>query len=223
MSSNKYGYIADTGPEQAFRSNTGVFDPADINELLAENKWTNFGQLELIQTQTASDVATVDFTNIQENIYNVHLLTVNDLQVNSAGTNARTVVTRLSNDGGSSFISGSTAYDRAYRGYYSSSGAGSDVKSTGISYMNITGAQTSLSARSRANCYIYLYNLGDSTKYSFSTVHSSGWMKQGYTISHFGIAAYPVAETINGIRLLETTGTDNINSGTFSLYGIRFS
>ena len=48
MSSNKYGYIADTGPEQAFRSNTGVFDPADINELIAENKWTNFGQLELI-------------------------------------------------------------------------------------------------------------------------------------------------------------------------------
>ncbi len=47
-------------------------------------------------------------------------------------------------------------------------------------------------------------------------------MKQGYTISHFGMAQYNVAETINGIRLLEATGTDNINSGTFSLYGIRF-
>ena len=203
-------------------SNSGVFDVNDIRYLMDYQQWATPGELQLIETQTASDVATVDFTDIQENIYNVHLLTVNDLQVNSAATNARTVVTRLSNDGGSSFISGSTAYERAYKGYYSSSGAGSDVKSTGISYMNITGAQTSLSARSRANCYIYLYNLGDSLKYSFSTIHSSGWMKQGYTISHFGMAQYNVAETINGIRLLEATGTDNINSGTFSLYGIRF-
>ena len=81
MSSNKYGYIADTGPEQAFRSNTGVFDPADINELLAEDKWTNFGQLELIETATvSSDVATVSFDSIQENIYNVHFITVNNFQ-----------------------------------------------------------------------------------------------------------------------------------------------
>ena len=204
-------------------SNSGVFDVNDIRYLMDYQQWATPGELQLIETQTASDVATVDFTDIQENIYNVHLLTVNDLQVNSAGTNARTVVTRLSNDGGSSFISGSTAYERAYKGMYSNAGAGSDVKSTGISYMNITGAQTSLSARSRANCYIYLYNLGDSTKYSFSTIHSSGWMKQGYGIFHFGMAHYDVAETINGIRLLEVTGTDNINSGTFSLYGIRFS
>jgi hypothetical protein len=204
-------------------SNSGVFDVNDIRYLMDYQQWPTPGELQLIQTQTASDVATVDFTDIQENIYNVHLLTVNNLQVNSAGTNARTVVTRLSNDGGSSFISGSTAYERAYRGYYSSVGAGSDVKSTGISYMNITGAQTSLSAASNANCYIYLYNLGDNTKYSFSTIHSSGWMKQGYGIFHFGMAIYPVAEIINGIRLLESTGTDNINSGTFSLYGIRFS
>ena len=80
MSSNKYGYIADTGPEQAFRSNTGVFNPADINELIAENKWTNFGQLELIETQTVSSAAaTVDFTSIQESTYNVHLLTWNNI------------------------------------------------------------------------------------------------------------------------------------------------
>ena len=76
MSSNKYGYIADTGPEQAFRSNTGVFNPADINELIAEDKWTNFGQLELIETQTntsgSADIMTVNFENIQESVYNVH-------------------------------------------------------------------------------------------------------------------------------------------------------
>ena len=34
MSSNTYGYIADTGPTQAYGSNNGVFDPADINDLI---------------------------------------------------------------------------------------------------------------------------------------------------------------------------------------------
>ena len=49
--SKEYGYIGKE-VEQAFRSNKGIFTPQDIIELDQENKWTNFGQLELIQTQT---------------------------------------------------------------------------------------------------------------------------------------------------------------------------
>ena len=47
--SKEYGYI---GKEvtQAFRDNKGIFTPQDIIELDQVNKWTNFGQLELIQT-----------------------------------------------------------------------------------------------------------------------------------------------------------------------------
>ena len=58
--SKEYGYI---GKEvtQAFRDNKGIFTPQDIIELDQENKWTNFGQLELIQTQTFT-------TNIMPNI-----------------------------------------------------------------------------------------------------------------------------------------------------------
>ena len=67
-------------------SNSGVFDVNDIRYLMDYQQWATPGELQLIQTQTASDVATVDFTDIQENIYNVHLLTFNDLQVNSAST-----------------------------------------------------------------------------------------------------------------------------------------
>ena len=48
-------------------NNKGVFNPAEINELVADNKWTQYGQLELIETQTVSSaVAQVDFTSIQE-------------------------------------------------------------------------------------------------------------------------------------------------------------
>ena len=67
--SKEYGYI---GKEvtQAFRDNKGIFTPQDIIELDQENKWTNFGQLELIETQTITpNVAAVDFLNIKSFLY----------------------------------------------------------------------------------------------------------------------------------------------------------
>ena len=74
----KYGYKG-AEPTQSFGNNTGVFDPNDINNLIADNKWTTFGQLELIETQTVtSATAYVDFTNLGS--YNVHFMTVNNFK-----------------------------------------------------------------------------------------------------------------------------------------------
>ena len=81
----KYGYKG-AEPTQSFGNNTGVFDPADINNLIADNKWPSFGQLELIETQTANsgsaDIYTVNFESIQESKYNVHFLTFSEGQSN---------------------------------------------------------------------------------------------------------------------------------------------
>ena len=52
--SNKYGYSGVDIPTQAFQANVGKFDPAEINELVQQDKWTQYGQLELIETKTAS-------------------------------------------------------------------------------------------------------------------------------------------------------------------------
>ena len=73
--SKEFGYIGKE-VEQAFRNNKGIFTPQDIIELEQENKWTNFGQLELIQNQTISS-STNDaiFSDIKQNIYNGHFLT----------------------------------------------------------------------------------------------------------------------------------------------------
>ena len=74
--SKEYGYITGKEIVQSFRNNKGIFTPQDIIELDQENKWTNFGQLELIQTQTISS-STNDaiFSDIKQDIYNVHFLT----------------------------------------------------------------------------------------------------------------------------------------------------
>ena len=78
--SKKYGYI---GKEvtQAFRDNKGIFTPQDIIELDQENKWTNFGQLELIQTIVSSGSTTsIEFTELKENEYKTHLFTFTNIQ-----------------------------------------------------------------------------------------------------------------------------------------------
>jgi hypothetical protein len=69
--SNEFGYLPES-PEQSFGNNKGIFTPKDIYDLTRADKYTNYGQLELIQTQTASS-AVVDFTNLGD--FDVHFVT----------------------------------------------------------------------------------------------------------------------------------------------------
>ena len=71
----------------------------------------DLGKLELIETQTVSGVTTVTFTSIKETIYNVHFMTFNNINF-SAGSDR--LDARYSNDGGSTYESGSN-YQRAHQ------------------------------------------------------------------------------------------------------------
>ena len=78
------------------------------------------------------------------------------------------------------------------------------------------------------NSYAYFYNLGDSSKYSFSTYHSiveriSSGVISTSTGSKFGTGVLPQTSTVDGIRVLTTGGNNLSETYTISLYGIRFS
>ena len=207
-----YGYTGAL-PNQ-IKNNSGVFSVADITDLTAKGQAG--GSLELIEEQTADGTSTtLDFTSLKENKYDVHLLSIHNLQ---ADTNSFTS-TRLSNDGGSSFISTST-YQRAYQ-IGVTNGTFSESRSTGLNYLDLTGGTTSSDAGRSANSYIYFYNLGDSSKYSFTTSQSFGYEDSGNGWGHFGSAVYPVAETHNAIRIFNNS-SNNIFA-TISLYGIAES
>ena len=68
---SEYGYIPEA-PEQSFGNNKGIFNPKDIYDLTRADKYTNYGQLELIETQTVQWSCTSDFTSLGS--YNVHFL-----------------------------------------------------------------------------------------------------------------------------------------------------
>ena len=196
-----FGYLGTT-PNQQLK-NSGVFS---VDEALAVQKNGEWGgSLELIAEQTISSGSTMAFTSIKESKYDVHLLQAKNCESGSANTS---ISVRLSNDSGSSYEAG-TSYQIALQ-YGTTGGTFGEVKSTGTSYMEFL----SDSANENRSGYMYLYNLGNSSKYSFSTYQQ---MMQG--VMAFGGSVYTTADTINAIQVL-TTNT-NAWTGTVSLFGVK--
>ncbi len=210
--SNKYGYSGVDIPDQTFRSNSGKFDPSEINELVQEDKWTQYGQLELIQTQTVDDsdfsesIFYVDFTNLGD--YDIHFLAYSDFQTQGYGYPS----VRFSNNGGSSFISAS--YQYAY--WNTAESTVNEGRSTSADTIRLGASQYQ-----NMNGYVYLYNLLDSSKYSFTTNQSSnvGGNNVSKDVS-FGSGVYPTAEVHNAIRL-RLNNANKIGALKVSLYGIK--
>ena len=197
-------------------ANSGVFSIDDINFLKDNQQYPFFGQLELIQTQTASAVTTVDFTSIKENIYNVHFMTLTNFGFYEQSQN---MGFRFYENG---VLEDASVYHYAFQAN-EVGGTTGEVKNTnsGLIRLDQTGSQGMT-----LNSYAYFYNLGDSTQYSFTTYHSmveriSSGSYATSTGSKFGSGLLPQASTVDGIRVL-TTGSNNLSrTFTISLYGIR--
>ena len=209
--SNKYGYSGVDIPTQAFQSNVGKFDPSEINELVADNNWTQYGQLELIQTQTISD-AVCAFTSLQETTYNVHFFTFNDIHFDSQTE----LDYRLSNDGGTTYETGYAFGSQ--RGI--SDGSFAERRSTSQNSARLCG-DIDEDSHSLINGYMYMYNAGDGTKYTYTTSHMSFIDFQDLTAVEFGGQGYLNTKRISGIKFGAGVSIGSIESGTISLYGIR--
>ena len=210
--SNKYGYVGVDIPAQSFGANKGVFNPAEINDLVANNQWTTFGQLELIQTQTVSGVADIEFTDIKQNIYNVHFMTLALDCTGGAGTAYYSIQFYENGIGWET----ASVYQYAYQ-WGKPSGTFSVTQSTTAPSLV---AGFFLANNPTVNAYHYFYNLGDSSKYSFQTTNSftQDSVDAGF---RFGSGVLPQTSTVTGIRLLANATTTS--TGTVSLYGIRYS
>jgi hypothetical protein len=213
--SNKYGYVGVDIPAQSFGANKGVFNPAEINDLVANNQWTTFGQLELIETQSiTSSTASMIFSSIQESTYNVHFLTFHNFKPTA---NTPRLVLRF-------FESGVEETANVYQ-YANQQGRAegtfSEAKSTANNYIHLGGNQDS-AGQDISNGYIYIYNAGDSSKYTFTTQQITElYFSSDYYQMYFGSGVLPQTSVVNQIKLFPTT--DNIAKLTASLYGIRYS
>lgn len=205
---SEYGYIPEA-PEQSFGNNKGIFNPKDIYDLTRADKYTNYGQLELIETQNITGVSSTTFSSLGD--YNVHFLTVNDFQPIQDGTDLR--IRFLSN--GTEYT---TNYQRALQ-YGYSTGTNGEEKNTAGDYFRAvfsTGSGTS----EKGNSYTYLYNLTDSTKYNFATQHSVVVGAEATLTMKYMFGSYVQTSAV-AMDTIKLYNVYNNVSADISLYGIK--
>lgn len=193
------------------KQNIGLYTPSEILDLTSKGNWG--GSLELIQTFTiSSPTASVDFTNIKGDVYKSHFLTATNIQTITDGAILRI---RLSNDGGSSFESSN--YEMA-RQYQNSAGSNGTSDSTSIGYIEF-GVNIGASTNESGGGFAEFHMLNDSSYYSVVAIESTGINASGQYLNHFGGGTYKVAEKVDAIRLIMSSG--NIDAGQYKLFGIK--
>ena len=202
-----FGYIGDisTKIKQQVK-NQGVLSIPEIYEL--EKAGHLGGSLELIQEENYStDVASVDFLSIKENIYDVHLFTFKNV-TSASNSNLRFQFYE------SGVLESASVYDFG-RQFQTTSG-GSENNEENEDKLNTTNYASTSSTRV-GNGYIYFYNLGISSKYSSMSFHAMGGHTEDQFV--FGGGYLPQASTVDGIRFLDGSGT--FTSFNFKIYGIK--
>jgi hypothetical protein len=202
---SEYGYIPQA-PTQSWGSNKGIFTPNDIYDLTRDDKFTEYGQLDLIETQSVSSVSQVDFTNL--GTYNVHFLTSSSIE--SSTTNVRYSV-RFYESG---VLETASVYKYAYQQCLVGSNA--EFNDTANSSIPI---QIEQPTGFLGGGYTYFYNLIDSTKYSFLTNQHNRISDS--MIAEFGSGVMPQASSVTGIQIRAYDSSLATFNGSFSLYGIK--
>lgn len=205
--SSEFGYIPES-PEQKFGQNKGIFTPKDIYDLTRADKFTNYGQLEFIETQTASSDTALNFNDLSS--YNVHFMTFND--IHTSVDNERIALRYYENG----VLESGSVYDFA-NFQLDQNGASSDSRSS-VSTSAILTINSGNATNENSNGYAYIYSATDSTKLTYSTVHSSGIIGSGAFKMWFGNSVLPQTSFVNAFNVFVNSGTF---SGSVSLYGIK--
>ena len=175
----------------------------------------DLGKLELIETQTVTSGQIMDFTSIQESTYNVHFLAIQGIGGGSETSSTHTKIRFFENG----VLESGSVYQFAYQ-YNWANGTNGEAKSTTSSNIP-SGTEVFDNANDASGSYVYLYNLGDSGKYSFATFQGVQLVLGGQR-GYFGSGVLPQASTVDGIRLYSANAIDYISLQA-SLYGIAES
>lgn len=174
--------------------------------------------LILIQRQTASSSATIDFTTgLDDAEFDEFEFRIQHLV---PATDATAAWLRISTDAGSSWKSAGTDY--TYAGTYddSAGGASTAVNSTGAGQIVISyGALCGNATGEAFSANIKVPILSNSAIYKTFNVTGGGQNSTPRAANVRVSGQYMAVTAINGVRFLQSAG--NITSGTFEVWGLR--
>ena len=169
----------------------------------------DLGKLELITTETASSVYSVDILNISETTYRFHLLVLSDITVSE---NDNSVVLR--------FWYGGTP-TLATSGYVTA-GTSINESQTVANLGNLTNNARGVSnvgtdAGQSGGASIWLYAAGVLAEDTFTNFHNVSQNSSDLTFTQYGGNWHDLTTNVNGIRI--HTAANDTFSGNISLYG----
>jgi hypothetical protein len=214
------GSISDiSGVSSGTPTDADTFIFTDIDDSNATKKAaisTIKGTMQLLETQTASTSATIDFTTGIDSTYKTYVIIIEDCVL---ATDGQFLNYRVSIDGGSNYISTGNYY-YAINGLNTASSTSSNIVNTTSTAIRIGGSQgVGNAAGEGLRAMIYLSNPSNTALYKLVRFNASYIMDTGAGVDENGSGFYKGAVTaINAVRLISSSG--NITSGTFKLYGI---
>ena len=204
-----FGYLGDTSTKIKQQvKNQGVISVSEAYEL--EKAGHLGGTLELIESKSISGVSSAIFDSIKETEYDIHYLEIINFQPATDGTDCRI---RFFESG---VEESASVYSVAYN-FNTQSNVTGEVQSTGQDYVRGT-FNVGNATNEAGNYYSYFYNLGNSAKYSFQTMHGSHIANTGESSIAFGGGSLPQTSTVNQIKLFNASGNF---SCTAKLYGVK--
>ena len=171
--------------------------------------------LVLIQTQTPSAVANIDFTSINESKYKIHFVTY-------------TLKGASYEEFGCRFIeSGTVESSSVYKeGHFiilsqgNNEDSNADLHDKNTSRTSIRIGESSASANGEGGSgYFYIYNAGDSNLYTSLSNHHTGLNNSNNLFKSHGGGTMDQKSTVDGFRIFGKNSGSNL-TGTVSLYGV---
>lgn len=196
-------------------ANSGVFNIDDINFLKDNQQYPSIGELQHIETQQIIGTpTTIEFTSIQQHVFDIHFLTYSNVQGNS--TTAQDLRMRLSKDGGSSYETSNYSHAKQNN---QSSGSSSEIRGTSENMIFLTGDLDN-ETNATVNGYIYFYGLGNSEQYTM--MHDKNTFYQSAVGLRYrnGSMMWKDTSVVNAIQFITSAG-GGFKFGTFALYGIK--
>ena len=147
-----------------------------------------------------------------DNSYNVYMVTFKNVVPSTDATNLRVRFT----------VSGtpdsSSNYDRALKKLNASSSFG-NTSSTNQDHLRTSSAGIGTGTSEVDNGILYLFNFNNASEYSFITVEETLLSNAATHSGNQGGGVLTVAQACDGIQFLMSS--DNIASGTISVYGVK--
>tara|TARA_R100001594_G_scaffold882_4_gene3672 strand:+ start:4306 stop:4881 length:576 start_codon:yes stop_codon:yes gene_type:complete len=188
-------------------SNAGIFTPNDIYDLQTYGQWTpKLGELVLLETQSATNVDSFYFTNLDEDIYDIHFMTFHGLEGVSS---PQTLSVRFAENGTletTSVYSYSNRYNQADGGSnheYASNSNGPPL----CAFNNVANLQSA--------GYLYFYRLGNAQTYSFYTGQTAGAFDEEFK---FVSGSLPQTSVVDQIKFIASGLSFSMSA---SLYGVK--